>query len=305
MKQLQIMPTNDKNKFPLVSIIVVTYNSSKYVLETLESAKSQTYQNIELIISDDSSSDETVEICTQWLKKNKNRFVRTELITTAKNTGIPANFNRGILACKGDWVKLIAGDDLLLDDAILNLVNFSDNTASSDFIFADFTYINNEGISLNKNSDINKLFFNLDSFEQNKNLLVGSNFMIPALTGFILKKTLINLGCFDEEIKYCEDYPMWLKATNNGHRLSFLDLKVAKYRIHSESITGHFNKRYHTTMKKVFFKYRMHSLFKLQPLLALELVFYNLLRENQKFNKISAYLLPSNYIRVVKKHFLK
>jgi alpha-1,3-rhamnosyltransferase len=69
---------------PLVSIVVITYNSSDYVLETLESAKDQTYKNIELIISDDCSTDNTVEICKNWLEENKERFKHTELITVKK-----------------------------------------------------------------------------------------------------------------------------------------------------------------------------------------------------------------------------
>ncbi|MDR0890977.1 MAG: glycosyltransferase [Endomicrobium sp.] len=51
---------------PLVSVCVITYNSSKYVLETLESIKTQTYQNIELIVSDDCSTDDTVEVCENY-----------------------------------------------------------------------------------------------------------------------------------------------------------------------------------------------------------------------------------------------
>lgn len=56
---------------PLVSIVVITYNSSEYVLETLESAKAQTYTNIELIVSDDCSTDETVSICKNGLKQTR------------------------------------------------------------------------------------------------------------------------------------------------------------------------------------------------------------------------------------------
>ena len=63
----------------LVSIITPTYNSAKYVLETLESIKSQTYHNIELIISDDASQDNTVDICELWLKENKERFRNSDL----------------------------------------------------------------------------------------------------------------------------------------------------------------------------------------------------------------------------------
>ncbi len=58
----------DKSRETLVSIVVITYNSAKFILETLESSKAQTYKNIELIISDDCSTDNTVEICQQWIR---------------------------------------------------------------------------------------------------------------------------------------------------------------------------------------------------------------------------------------------
>ena len=70
---------------PLVSVTVITYNSSKTVLETLDSIKAQTYQNLELIVSDDCSTDDTVELCRNWIEQNKERFVRTELLTVEKN----------------------------------------------------------------------------------------------------------------------------------------------------------------------------------------------------------------------------
>ena len=74
--------------FPLVSVPVITYNSSKTVLETLDSIYNQTYQNLELIVSDDCSTDNTVGICREWIEAHKKRFVRTELLTVEKNTGV-------------------------------------------------------------------------------------------------------------------------------------------------------------------------------------------------------------------------
>lgn len=64
----------------LVSVVVITYNSEKYILETLESIKTQSYKNLELIISDDCSKDDTVMICRDWLDKEGERFIRTKLI---------------------------------------------------------------------------------------------------------------------------------------------------------------------------------------------------------------------------------
>ena len=70
---------------PLVSILVVTYNSSKTIEETLESAKNQTYGPIEVIISDDHSTDDTVEICEKWIEKNENRFTNSKVISASEN----------------------------------------------------------------------------------------------------------------------------------------------------------------------------------------------------------------------------
>ena len=84
---------------PLVSVPVVTYNSANTILETLESIKAQTYPNIELIISDDCSTDNTIELCLEWLELYKERFTRTEVLTVEKNTGVSANVNRCWNAC--------------------------------------------------------------------------------------------------------------------------------------------------------------------------------------------------------------
>ena len=113
---------------PLVSVIVITYNSSNYVLETLESAKAQTYKNIELIISDDGSTDTTVGICKNWINQNKERFVAVKCITTGNNTGIAPNCNRGLKEAKGEWLKFIAGDDILMDSCIERNMDFVQNS---------------------------------------------------------------------------------------------------------------------------------------------------------------------------------
>ena len=107
-----------KTLTPLVSVAVITYNSSNTVIETLDSIFAQTYPDLELIISDDCSSDNTVAVCRQWIAEHKTRFVYTTIIESPVNTGISANLNRAEDACKGNWVKGIAGDDLLLPECI-------------------------------------------------------------------------------------------------------------------------------------------------------------------------------------------
>jgi alpha-1,3-rhamnosyltransferase len=287
---------------PLVSIIVITYNSSKHVLETLESTKAQTYKNIELIISDDYSTDDTIIVCETWIKENKDRFVRTKLITVEKNTGIPANCNRGIKEVNGEWFKLIAGDDILLPNCLTANVQHIQKS-NNKFVFSLVHTIDEKSKTYNPEifgyNLINLYFFNLTSYCQYKKLIKGDVF-IPAATSFINKKAIVSLGGFDEEITLCEDYPMWLKATKNEFKLDFFNEPTVNYRIHSKSIMNSLNYNYEKSMKRVFFKYRFNYLIKNNFFKALELLVWNLFRTKKYIRPIIIYLLPSTYLNILK-----
>lgn len=254
---------------PLVSIIVITYNSSKYVLETLESAKAQSYQNIELIVSDDFSIDNTVEICRKWIEENKSRFVRTELITASANTGIPVNCNRGVSVAKGEWVKLIAGDDILLNDCISNAMDFAKNNKRYEIFASNMIYFKEDiNIGINKVSKLDQLEFfnNKTDAKKQFDILIFDN-PVPAPSVFIFRQLLIAHNGFDESINQMEDYPFWLKVTQSGHKIGLMNKITVGYRLSSNSISGHtddnlFNKFYKHTyqFKKQFtFKYLNHK----------------------------------------------
>ena len=102
----------------LVSVVVLAYRSADTIIETLESIKKQTYPKIELIVTDDGSPDNTVEVVEHWMKDNKGCLSDMKLVTTEKNTGLPSNINRGLQAATGMYYKGIAGDDYLTEDAI-------------------------------------------------------------------------------------------------------------------------------------------------------------------------------------------
>lgn len=224
---------------PLVSIIVITYNSAKYVLETLESAKAQTYENIELIVSDDASSDNTVEICREWIDGNKDRFVRTELITIETNTGIPANCNRGVYAANGEWVKLIAGDDVLISACIeVNLKETDNDTKILLSEVVEFVEIKDiDIVKMQFGANINPLFINLESAKFQFHFFL-KGFYIPGSAIFIQRKKLIELGGFDEKYKLVEDRPLFLKYTYNGLMIKYINSITVGHRRHSGGLTA-------------------------------------------------------------------
>lgn len=233
-----------ENNNPLVSIVVITYNSAKYVLETLESAKAQTYQNIELIVSDDCSTDNTVEICRNWIDENNNRFVRTELITVEKNTGIAPNCNRGLYKAEGEWVKFIAGDDLLKNFCVEFFMDYRTNNLNAKCIFStvDSFYHPNIGILNTQPKDTTSSFYsnNINGIRQHK-LLIENPSLLYAPAMFVSKNLLINIGGFDEQYSMMEDYACWLKITERNIKIHFLRKSTVLKRNHMSSTSfSHF-----------------------------------------------------------------
>lgn len=224
---MEKMNENNLQKNPLVSICVISYNSSAFVLETLESAKKQTYQNIELIVSDDGSTDHTIELCKNWLAQNKERFVRTEMITVEKNTGIPANCNRAVKAAKGEWIKIIAADDILMDNCIIDNV---ENVVLNPEIEVQFSFLEAFGLVTKEEESSHNYkkimeFFNMDVVSQFKEFLTGNMYgSAPSL--FIKKQVIENLNYYDENLRVHEDYPFWVKCLENGYKFYFLDKKL-------------------------------------------------------------------------------
>lgn len=232
-----------ENNNPLVSIVVVTYNSSKYVLETLESAKVQTYQNIELIISDDCSTDNTVEICRNWIEENKDRFVRTELITIEKNTGISANVNRAIKAAKGEWIKGIAGDDILLPNCIeLNMQEVNKNSEIK-MLFSDMAYYNEtfseENLMYVRDFIYHPITKRNITAQQQYKLFQGSECYLSTPTLFIHRSVYENYGYYNEKYTI-EDWPFFLNVTKNGCKMYYLNKSTVCYRVRHHSVSHNF-----------------------------------------------------------------
>ncbi|MBB3185995.1 glycosyltransferase family 2 protein [Microbacter margulisiae] len=226
---------------PLVSIIVITYNSAKYVVETLESTKAQTYQNIELIVSDDCSTDETVESCRNWLNLNKGRFVRTKLITSDRNTGIPANCNRGLFEATGEWLKFIAGDDILYSSGIMQAIKFI-QTNPAIVIFDSIVDIYNDDLSiLYERKTGNTQFYTKSKTAQEQLVLFSNNLNKPRIistVGIFVKNVLFReLGGYNLTFPLLEDAPMWFKVLKSGHKIHYLPSPTVKYRKHQDGVS--------------------------------------------------------------------
>lgn len=223
-----------------MSVAVITYNSSKTVVETLDSIANQTYPNLELIVSDDCSTDNTVEICREWIEAHKKRFVWTELLTVEKNTGVSANMNRAEAACKGEWVKPIAGDDILLTNCVDIYLSYIETHPDAVYVFAQMEFFGGEEkdrLSRSKwYSDHTKQFFE-SSIEEQYDFLTLRGCCIPAPTAFFNRQAVKSLGVTnDERIPFMEDFPKWINLLKKHVRFHFIEIKTVGYRLSDVSL---------------------------------------------------------------------
>lgn len=231
---------------PLVSIVVAAYNAESYIEETLDSCINQRYKNIEIIITDDFSEDNTLDVCTSWIAKQKiqNPKINISLLPSPINGGIPKNLNQSLPYCCGEWVKFIGSDDLLLPDAISDLIRVvsmhQDDMPA--VVFAAFETFGSE-VLINQvypqkwtryvvSMKPGRLKTHLAMFHLNN--LAPSAFINNSL----FKDANLK---FDEEYRLLEDLPLWLYLIYKKKKTIYFSKVIVKYRIHGNQITSKSN----------------------------------------------------------------
>ena len=225
----------------LVTIPVLTYNSSKFIIETLESIYHQSYKNIELIVSDDASQDDSVAVVKEWCSQPRvlERFTNVIHLTTDKNVGIPTNYNKCINASSGKWIKSIGGDDVLMPNCIEDNINFIAQNEDVKVLFS-YLRIYNDTFDESNFSRISPSSYpshiitdEITAFEQYQLFLVSDRIPFTP-TIFINKEALLTAGLPKEHL-FSEDYQTKLNLTKAGYKMYFLEKETVLYRKHEKA----------------------------------------------------------------------
>lgn len=306
----------------VVAVAVITYNSSKTVVETLNSILLQTYGAglIELVISDDASVDDTVPIIEQWLDEYGTAFHSVLFFKNPINLGVPGNVNVAWRGSTSEWVKTIAGDDILLPSCIDDNIEYVKKEKNACAVFSEIAWFKLNSSGLNETvtktpSEVNKAFFKLPAPEQFKKLCI-ENF-VPAPSSFLKLEILEKMGFADERFKLIEDYPLWLKLTDNGIKLHFLDKNTVYYRLSdslSSNITRLINFKFFNELNLVFErcvypKLKGDKLLLLRIKMARACTFFVANLFNNRKNTLSLFMMRLIYLVSPKNekstHFLK
>jgi alpha-1,3-rhamnosyltransferase len=223
----------------LVSVVVLTYQAALYIEETLDSIFRQEYSPLELVITDDASTDDTITVCKNWLEHHKHRFSNVRLLRVDKNTGTSRNANRGVRASSGSWIKILAGDDLLQPDAINSFVQFIQQkdiqvVVSSMIPFRDKE--NTRHFAKEKNYSREFLYKSTTTIRQ-QFLALLYVYCINSPTLFMKRSAFDEVDGYDEEMRIIEDMPLYFRLALHRKRIYYLNKATVQYRIHSSSVS--------------------------------------------------------------------
>lgn len=211
----------------LVSIIVPIYNSERYIERTIVSILNQSYKNIELLLINDGSTDDTINILNSYAKKDS-RIV----LINKENEGVSATRNIGLNKCKGELITFVDADDYIEKTMIEELVILLE-TYNADISCCGILL---ERPDLSIPIHGTEVLMNLSNNEALLELISGKN-MEPSACAKLFKRGIIRNIKFEENIKYNEDYLFDLYAFKEAKSVIFLDKPLYHYNLHANSST--------------------------------------------------------------------
>lgn len=232
---------------PLVSICVPTYNGEKYLAEAITSAINQTYQNLEIVISDDASVDRTFAV----IDKFKNLTSIPIYVYNHIPNGIGANWNNCIKNSNGKYIKFLFQDDVLLPLCVEEMVKLAESSNKIGMVYCKRNFIYDK----NAASNIQWIhrFGNLHSFwksiQVKEGIVSGKQYLKDEYllhfpknkfgepTAVLINKTVFNnIGYFNENLKQVLDIEFWWRVLY-CFDIGFIDKQLVLFRLHNEQAT--------------------------------------------------------------------
>ena len=204
-------------KNPTVSVIIPTYNRAHLISRAIKSVLNQTYQDFEVIVVDDGSTDNTEEVIKEFQKKDERiKYVRHE-----KNKGGSAARNTGIKAARGAYIAFLDSDDEWLPEKLKKQMKFFKNASpEGGVVYTGFIYKDELGGGTSKQHIPKKRGW---IFED----ILAENCVGTTSTVIIKRKCFEKAGLFDENLPSCQDWDMWLKLARH-YKFHFIPQVLVK-----------------------------------------------------------------------------
>ncbi len=207
---------------PRVSVIIPTYNHARYVGEAIQSALAQDYDDLEIIVIDDGSTDNTRQVVAQF--DHRVRYIWQE------NKGLSGARNTGIHAARGDYIALLDADDCWLPAFLSSVVARLEADNGLGAVHSGFYFVDGQG------KPLPQIEVSTVPDDQMYDRLLDGEFFVPAAV-LVRRKCFERVGLFDETLRASEDWDMWLRVARE-FRFGGISQPLLHYRIHGNNMSA-------------------------------------------------------------------
>ncbi|URZ16003.1 glycosyltransferase [Clostridium felsineum] len=213
-----------------ISIVMPVYNSKEYLKEAIESILNQTYRDFQFIIIDDGSTDGSLDLINEY-KEMDDRIV----VISRENKGLVFSLNEGISLAIGKYIARMDSDDISIHDRIEKQFNFLEANRDIDILGTNL-YVFGNVTEKQKAAYYEELAAKFNDNNIEEIFLTSCAISHPSV--MFKKEVFTKLGGYNEEYDTAEDYDLWLRAIKGGYKISRLDERLVRYRIHNKSKTA-------------------------------------------------------------------
>jgi glycosyltransferase involved in cell wall biosynthesis len=213
---------------PRVSVIMPTLNGAAYVREALASVCAQTFRELEILVLDDGSEDDTLAIVSEL----QDARVRVEQNTT--RLGLARNWNKGIQLTSGDYVIILHQDDRLAPEMMATQAARLEQHPNAGYAYSAYRLINDKGETLQivKPFAADHIWRGADEFAQH----LRKNY-VQCPTVLVRRECYARLGGFNLNLRYALDWEMWMRIESHGYDVAYSAQVLADWRLHASSAT--------------------------------------------------------------------
>ncbi len=217
-----------KNMKPLVSVVIPVYKVEAYIAKTLESIVNQTYPNIELILVDDGTPDNSIAVAEAYLKGWNNEWS----VLSQPNSGLPTARNNGLAAAKGDWVICPDSDDWIAPQTIEKMVEAAEET-QCDCVFCGFKNVGDTNYNEKPRHEGAYTVYGMEQFRRrflNREMIV----LVP---GMLLRRKVYETVKYDRDCPHDEDIHFMWRLFYTIDRMAYIDADYYNYYLRSTSMS--------------------------------------------------------------------
>jgi len=248
VKKIAMVPKSVKCVKDRVSVIIPTYNYASFLPRAIESVLSQNYQDIEVFVVDDGSTDGTAQILSQY--KSRIKYIHQE------NAGLSEARNTGILNSTGEFIQFLDSDDILGPDSVALQVKYLENHPEASVVVCRNRLFTKTENGLPKSTGTWRLF-------QNDLDVHLCHFNIAPPHAFLFRReAIVQTGWFDPGLKACEDHDFWIRAATKGFIPCYNPSAFVYYRKHHRSMSANFENQH---LHGVILHQRISTLFDKHP----------------------------------------